>query len=365
MLNYADLQFYRRGRGDFVQARQMVLKLSYDNKDISTDIEKYVKSVEFNDSVSNEADDISITLEDRKELWENDWFPEKGATLKASFVAVNWGGAGNVELPLGTFEVDQIEISGLPHEVKIKAVSVPNNNNLRDVKKNKSWEKIKLSALAKEIADNAGMKLYLNLREDDEIDRVEQNEESDLEVLIRVAKEKNYGIRISDSQLDVYYIPDLDNAEPVATIKNLYGNVSSYSFKSKTRDTYKSAHVRYENTKQGNFIEYTFDDPDKKEGKVLEIHKKVENVAEAEKLAKAELRDKNKDEITGDISFAGMMKVSDSDTSQRNLWLAGFTVKLEGFHVFDGKYLVTNSSHSLSRNGYQCSIQIRKCLNGY
>lgn len=343
-----------------MQARHTRVRITYDNKDISEDLAPFLDSFDFKDSADSVADDMSITLEDRKELWEGDWFPEKGAELKASLIFTNWNTKGDVEIPLGIFEIDEIEISGLPHQVRIKAVSVPSNNELRGIKKNRAWEKIKLSDIAKEIADRAKLGLYLNLREDDEIERLEQNEESDLAFLTRVAKEKGYGVRVSDSQIDVYYIPDLDNLDPVTTIKKIGSRMNSYSFRSKARNIYKACHVKYENAKKGKLVEFTFTDPDKKEGQTLEVHKEVANVAEAEKLAKGELREKNKDEVTGRITFGGV-PILEGDS----VFLAGFTVMLEDFHKFDGKYLVTSSSHKVSNSGYSCDIEIRRCLNGY
>ena len=76
-------------------------------------------------------------------------------------------------------------------------------------------------------------------------------------------------------------------------------------------------------------------------------------------LAKSELRDKNKDEIKGSLNFGGKPAIGD------NLFLAGFTITLEGFNRLDGKYIVESSNHSLSSSGYACGIEIRKCLNGY
>lgn len=345
-----------------MQARHTRVRITYDNKDISEDLAPFLDSFDFKDNADGAADDISITLEDRQELWESDWFPSKGATLKASIIFTNWNNAeGDVEVPLGLFEVDEIEISGLPHKVRIKAVSVPSNNELRGVKKNRAWEKVKLSAIAKEIADRAGLGLYLNLREDNEIERLEQKEESDLAFLTRVAKDKGYGVKVSDSQLDVYYIPDLDNLDPVSTIKKAASRITSYSFKSRTRDIYKACHVRYENAKKGQLVEFTFTDPNKTEGQTLEIHKQVADVAEAEKLARGELREKNKDEFTGRLSFGGMA----DKTGSGFIFMAGLTVQIEDFHEFDGKYLITGSSHRVSNSGYSCDIDIRRCLNGY
>jgi len=349
-----------------MQARTMRVKLEYNQKDISRDIAPFLKSFDFKDASDGTADDISLTLEDRTELWESDWLPGKGDTLKASFIENNWSGEGEREYPVGTFEIDEIEISGLPHEVKIKAISVPDNNELRGVQKNKSWEHIKLSAIAEEVAGNAKLKLYLKLHEDKELDRVEQKEESDLSFLSRVAKEKSHGVRVSDTQLDVYYIPDLDTAEPIATIVRTESRISGYSFRSKTRDTYKAAHVRYENTNTGELIEYTFTDKNKEKGKTLELHQQVSDAAEAETLAKAQLREKNKDEVTGSISFGGLPRFFNAKGKETagTMCLSGFTVQLKGFNAFDGKYLVTDTSHSLS-GGYSCKIEIRRCLDGY
>lgn len=343
-----------------MQARHTRVRIVYDNKDISEDLAPFMDSFDFKDSADSIADDMSITLEDRQELWEGDWFPSKGSTLQASLIFTNWNTEGDVEIPLGIFEIDEIEISGLPHKVKISAVSVPLNTELRGVKKSRAWEKIKISAIAKDIADKAGIGLYLNLRDDEEIERLEQKNESDLAFLTRIAKEKGYGVRCSDSQLDVYYIPDLDNNEPVTTISKATGKVGSYSFKSKARDIYKACHVKYENAKKGTCIEYTFTDTNKEDGLTLEVNKEVANVAEAEKMAKGELREKNKDEVTGHISFGGVPKLPDN-----GIFMAGFTVELKDFHSFDGKYLITNTAHSVSSSGYSCSIDLRRCLNGY
>lgn len=77
-----------------------------------------------------------------------------------------------------------------------------------------------------------------------------------------------------------------------------------YDFKSKIRDIYASCHVKYQQSKTKEVIETTFIAPNKK-GKVLEIKEQVENVAEAERLAKKRLREKNKEEIIGSFTMIG------------------------------------------------------------
>lgn len=70
-------------------------------------------------------------------------------------------------------------------------------------------------------------------------------------------------------------------------------------------------------------------------------------------MARKALRDKNKDEVTGSLSCMG-----DTDLS------AGLTVTVKGFGKFDGKYIISRVKHSLG-NGYRCSVDLRRCLNGY
>ena len=44
--------------------------------DISEDVSRYIISFSYTDNLSDEADDITLTLEDRAQLWLSDWFPE-------------------------------------------------------------------------------------------------------------------------------------------------------------------------------------------------------------------------------------------------------------------------------------------------
>lgn len=336
-----------------LQARRAKIKISYNGNDISTDLAPYLKSFDFNDVMDGEADDISITLEDMAELWESDWLPEKGDMLKASIILSDWLEEGDKELDMGRYEIDEIELSGPPHEVKIKAVSVPDNNTLRGIEKNRSWEKVKLSKICGDIAVEAGMELFYDVEKDPDLDRAEQTEESDLEFLLRLCKENGYALKISDNKIIVFDIVTYEAKDPVATINREGSFLIDYSITSKTREIYKACHVKYTNAKGGKTIEYTFTPDADKKGKTLEVNEQVENIAEAERLAKKKLREKNSEEITISLSMLGSIELS-----------AGSTVNLKGFHAFDGKYIITRGSHSIG-GGYKLRLDLRRCLSGY
>ena len=334
-----------------MKSRRASISIKYNSKDISEDLKSYLKQFDYTDVMDGEADDISLTLEDMAELWESDWLPDKGATLEASIVLTDWMEEGTKEFSLGKFELDEIELSGPPHEVKLKGVSVPDNNTLRGVDKNRSWENVKLSKICQDIATDAGLELFYDVDKDPEIDRAEQTEESDLYFLMRVCKDKGYALKVSDNKIIVFDIVTYESKDTIATISR--EDIINYTVQSKTREVYKACHVKYSDTKTGTTIEYTFTPDDKKTGKTLAVNEQVATVAEAEELAKKKLREKNSEEVTLSLTMLGNIDL-----------YAGATVNIEGFHKFDGKYIITTVKHSLG-GGYQCALDLRRCLNGY
>ena len=88
--------------------------------------------------------------------------------------------------------------------------------------------------------------------------------------------------------------------------------------------------MKYKKGKEKAVIEATFVDPSKKEGQTLDVSEQCETVAEAERLARKKLREKNKEEVTAAFNLTG-------DT----IYAAGQLVQLQHFGVFDGKYIIT------------------------
>ena len=143
------------------EARWAEVVIIYEGKNISKDVAPYLLSFTYTDNASDKADDISISLEDRKRLWVDDWFPSKGDKVKVSILVHNWDAADKTEsLPCGTFEVDEISCSGPPNKVTIKAVSTLVSKPMRQEKHTKAWENIRLSSIAGDIANKNGLKLF-------------------------------------------------------------------------------------------------------------------------------------------------------------------------------------------------------------
>lgn len=336
------------------QARRASIKCLYEGTDISTDIANYFKSFSVREVLSGEADTADITMHDREELWTGDWLPDRGATMDLTISVSDWEGVGDTrDLPLGKFEVDEITNSGPPNEAKIKLVSIPNNSNLRGVEKTRAWEKVKLSQIIKDIAESAQMESYFDAQDDSELERAEQSEQTDLSFLQKICKDAGLALKVSDKKIIVFDISKYEQADAVMTIVKGEQSILSFECRSTIHNIYKAAHVKYQHSKKDQLIEYTFTDPNRKEGQTLQINEKVETLEEAERLAKKKLHEKNLEEVAVNMTLVGNFAL-----------LASNTVELKGFHRYDGKYLITQSTHDIG-NGYTTKIELRRVIDGY
>lgn len=158
-----------------------------ESKDISEDMMKYLLSIEVTDNLSGQVDDMTVTLEDRAQLWQDTWYPEPGSKLDITLYTLNKNGVneGIKELPVGEFEVDEIEINGMPTTVQIKAVNAIADTSLRGIKQNQSWDNISLYKIANDIAWRNGMSLDYEpgAQNNPSYEHVEQSDASDLEFL--------------------------------------------------------------------------------------------------------------------------------------------------------------------------------------
>nr|DAL87514.1 MAG TPA: tail protein [Caudoviricetes sp.] len=357
--------------------RRAWLQVTYNSKDISEALAQYLISASYTDNLSGQVDDISLTLEDKAGLWQSDWMPVKGATLDIILCTYNWQGLydGEFDTTLGTFEVDEIEMTSAPDVVNIKAVaiSIGDDSTLRSTMRSKTWENISVRKVANDIAWENGLKLFWDCDDNPNIDKLEQNDESDLSVLQKVCDDAGFALKITTDTIIVFDEAKYEQAEPVIEIyhpgttnvmdvaeadgtptpERIFHS-TGYSFKTKIRDVYKKCHIKYTNDQDKSVIESTFTDPNKSNGATLEIHQQVTSQAEADRLAKKKLREKNRDECTGSYSLDGCQFLC-----------AGETIEMIGFGVFSGRYIITQAKHDISGSGYVTSIDVRRCLIGY
>lgn len=338
-----------------IDSRRTFLDITYNKVNVTTELMEHLKEWVFTDNLSGQIDDLQITLEDVEHKWLNDWFPVKGSLLEVAINKKYWKEL-TVKTKIGKFEVDEIEAKGIPSEVVIKALSVPESSSIRGEAKSKAWEKTTLKVVAGDIAKKNKLKFYFQASDNPKKDRYEQESETDLAFLHRLCNEEGLCLKLSNNSIIILDEADYEVKPIVATINRQSKEedeiqVKNWTAKTTLSGTYKACRVQYQDSKKKKSINTTFTPPKApKVGRTLIIKEQVKSVAEGQKLAKKKLREANKSATIATLTV----------TSEKHLD-AGMTVNLKGFGRFDGKYIIAQVIHS--RNSIDLSL--RRCLEGY
>ncbi len=280
-----------------------------------------------------------------------------GAEIAAVIIQKNFGTDGKDKvLDCGIFEIDSLDCSGPPGQAGIKATSLPHTSTIRNEKKTHAWESVKLSTIANEIAQKNNMKCMFESVYDPYYTRREQVQISDIVFLQGLCKDAGISLKASARFLILFDAADYEKKDAVRKIKRGEADITSYRFSASANDTkYSKCHVIYTNPQNNETIEYTYTPRDSdKDGQTLEINEKVNTREEARQLAMKRLRQKNKSECSAEFSLVG-------DTSL----VAGVNVEVEGFGMFDEKYIIESATHSVTGSGYTTQIKLRRVLEGY
>ncbi len=334
--------------------RRTELHLTYDNTDVSLAVAGDVMGFTFTDHAHGKADDFQVTLKDDRALWSGSWFPEKGATLKPSFFCRNWFKDGNnLSLQCGVFTIDDIEASGPPDQVVIKAVSSLVTTGMKGEKRTRWWENTDLEQVAKTLAKENNVNLFYSADEPILFDRVDQRQETDLGFLTRICDENGLKLKVADEKIVVFEASKFDAQTPSVTLVRGDALIKSHSFQASSHDIYRACTVKYWKPEAKEELSYTFTPPNPPSvGQVLMVNRRFESQAAAMDAARAELRAKNQAEIKGTMTLVGHPGVA-----------AGLVASVQGFGIFSGTYFIEKADHAYVRgSGYTTSIQIRKTL---
>ena len=320
-------------------ARSAEVVLFYEGVNISKDIAPYLISFTYTDNARDKADDISLTLEDRELLWLNDWFPTKGDKIKASIVIHEWDAPNTTQsLPCGVFEVDEIECSGAPNQVVIKAVSTLVTKPMRQEKHTKAWENIKLSTIAADMANKNSLQLFWDSSNDPLFERRDQVEKSDLNFLSELCADYGIALKVSDTKLICYDEEKYEANDSAGSLSFGDKKLINWRFSTKTAGTFKKGKLQYHDHVKNQTLVCEQDDEYGTEGtgRILEINQRADNLGDAGKIIKKKLRAANKKEITGSVTLMGDLK-----------FLGGSNITISGFGNFDGKYVIDKAVHTI------------------
>ncbi|MCI5763127.1 phage late control D family protein [Actinobacillus porcinus] len=226
-------------------------------KDITQIVNGRLISLSIADNRGFEADMLELELSDHDGLLE---LPPRNATIQ---VAIGWHRSLLVDK--GKYLVDEVQFSGAPDKVNIRARSADLKGSLSE-KKERSFDKIKLTALVEQLAKEN--QLQANVSESYShitIPHIDQTSESDINLLTRLAEQYDAIATVKNGTL--LFMPTGKGktasgaAIPPFEITRQIGD--SYNFSIAESDNYKAVRAYWHNTDTGKRGEVIIDENSK------------------------------------------------------------------------------------------------------
>lgn len=375
--------------------KRTFLRLLFTSKgtDVTQDILPDLLSFSYEDKETGEADELRLTLKDETGKWAASWKPDGGEIVDAYLAAGDVTNGKGDELFCGRFYADRLSVRGSPRTFEMEAVSTPLKHPIRRKLITRAWQSKTLKGIAEEIADSNGLKLFFDVEDDPQYDRRDQKEESSLSFLNRLCEDAGFSIKVTEDRIVIFDQASYEKKPPIKTLELGVSDILSWSFESQQSDTYKTCTITWrdpklkskesaggydfsqktptETTPEEDYQAlitpdyraqknpavhyYSYTDPTVgDEGQEYKLKKRVTSKAEAERLAKATLRKLNLRRVTGSLTVVG-------DPSL----LAGCVIEVKGFGSFDGNFIISQASHSVSSGGYTTTVSLRRVNSNY
>lgn len=309
-----------------------------------------------------------------------------GTVIKVTIVAESFNDPDTTEtLFCGTFEVDGIDFDGPPDVATVKAVSVPMQTPIRRESRTRAWENVNLSKIGTDIAHEGGMSLQFLIKNDPRLDRVDQRQEASLPFFKKLCMMFGATVKVSNNTVIVYDELEFEARPSVVTFKKGDGKLIGYNFTLDSSNVASSAEITYKDPRTNMLIAETFEPDDAPATGV--VHRVTERPPDiireelalrpfaafaattqrpaddfadiradargtARRMAQCGLRARNKSEWTCDLQVVGDVK-----------HVEGMTFEVEGFGVYDGKYLAESVGYDIG-SGFTNEIKGHKVL-GY
>ncbi|KER01362.1 phage late control D family protein [Photorhabdus temperata] len=167
-------------------------RLEIDNKDISERIQSRLMSLTMTDNRGLEADQLDIELDDADNILQ---LPSRGNIL-----SLELGWHGHPLTPKGKFIVDEIEHSGAPDRLTIRARSA-DFRGITNTKREESFHNKKIGEIVRTIAEKNNLIASIGKDIENIIIHIDQTNESDSSFLTRLAKREGIVASIKNGEL--------------------------------------------------------------------------------------------------------------------------------------------------------------------
>jgi len=322
-----------------------LVKLSIAGRDVTADLDPHHLAITYEDKLHGEADELEVELRDDLGLWRGPWRPEHGTIVEAWF-----GYEGRPLMPAGRFEVDEPEAAGGRDgdSLTFRALSAAVTSALR-TKRTKAYENQPLSAIAGEVAGRNGLSVVGTI-DDVAFQRVTQRRERDLQFLQRLAEDSGHYFTVKGQSCVFTSRAAVAGAASVRSFDLAPGSgIVTWRLKEPTHRTYSMAKAQYLDPVKKQLITVEAEDLRIATGDTLNLDERVEDEAQARRLASSRLAAANDGAKSGSFSLVGDETL-----------VAGQVVELGAtFGQYAGRWLIQSSRHRFTRGGYTTDIELK------
>lgn len=315
------------------EPRRARLSVTYEGKDITEQISLYIKSFVYTDVASGASDSVTIDLLDRDKKWMGVWHPSKSDGINVKIYLYNWNKQGTkTHFNCGHFTVDDLSYSGRPLECILGATSLPWHECFNSTKRTKTWKKVTIEEIAKEVASRSNLKLYYDAAKIT-IASIEQNRQEDCKFLYSVCEDYGLAMKIFSNKIVIFNEDAYERKKPVKTFSE--NDVLKWSYNTSIAGTYTGARVSYTSPKSSktNIVKIGSGN------RILDVNVSAASGADAELKGKARLNLENKKSTTMSVSIY----------PDHNI-VASSCVKFVDFMHLSGVYYVDKVKHKIDAN---------------
>lgn len=251
-------------------------------KDITETVNERFMSLSIADNRGFEADMLDLELSDHDGKLA---LPPRNAKIK---VAIGWKGKPLIEK--GEYLVDEVQFSGSPDKVNIRARSADLKGSLSE-KKERSFHGIKLTALVEQIAKENKLEPKIAKEYHHQIvAHLDQTNESDINLLTRLAQDYDAIATVKNGCL--LFMPtgkgNTVSGKPIPPFEISRKSGDSYQFSIAESDNYKAVRAYWHNTDTGKKGEVVIDENSKitKKEKMTKGRKNKDGTVKGQRLSK-------------------------------------------------------------------------------
>lgn len=213
-----------------------------DGRDITALINDRLLLLRTLDKPGMDSDELELRVDDRDQAVT---LPRRGANIEAFM-----GYEGQALARLGSYRVDQIEVTGPPDTITLRGKASDMRGSGKTTRSG-SWENVPLAQIVSDLAARNGWKPGCTVQT--KVARVDQRNESDFNFITRLARQYDCTAKVGDGQLLV--MPRQGSSTPggkvfgAVTIQR--SDVNRYSFRLGDRTTQRAVKTQHQDKKTG------------------------------------------------------------------------------------------------------------------